>query len=278
MYKDKSVFILKVLSYIVFTLFVICTIYPLVQAILISFKTTQDFTMNPIGLPSRINFQNYIDAWEKGNFSLLFKNSVVITFFTIVLTIFIASPAGFALAKLNLKGGKIIYNYFILGMIIPVQVIMIPLMKMGRHIGMANSLTYIILIFTATGLAFPLIIYTSFYKGIPTEIIEAAKIDGCNIFYLFMKIIFPITAVVNSTVAIIAGMFPWKDFFIPLVFASDDKVRTLTVGLAKFSGNYFTDWTTVFAALIIQSIPIIVLFLILQKNFIEGVASGAVKG
>lgn len=276
--KSKSATLAKILGYILFAALFVIIIYPLIQTVFISLKTPEDFTLNPSGLPSKLNLENYLIAWQKGNFNNLFMNSVIITVATIFLTIILASPAAFALAKLNLKGGKIIYNYFILGMIVPVQVLMIPLLKMGRAAGLMNTKSFLILIFTATGLAFPLLIYTSFYKGIPTELIEAAKIDGCNTITLFVRIIFPITSAINATVAIIAGMFPWKDFFIPLVFSSDEKVRTLTLGLQKFSGNFFTEWTTVFAALIIQSLPLVILYLLLQKTFVDGVTSGAVKG
>lgn len=275
---QTSTIILKACGYIIFFLFIIAIIYPLLMTLMISVKTPADFTMNPTGMPAQIHLQNYLIAWQKGNFSLLFSNSVIITVATILLTILLASPAGFVLAKQNIKGNKLIFYYFILGMIVPVQVLMIPLLKIGQMLGIYNTLAFLILIFTATGIAFPIMIYTSFYKSLPSEILEAARIDGCNTFNLFMKVIFPLTSSVNATVAIIAGMFPWKDFFIPLVFSSEEKVRTLTIGLFKFSGNYYTEWTTVFAAIVIQSLPLILIYLAVQKSFISGVTSGAVKG
>jgi raffinose/stachyose/melibiose transport system permease protein len=206
----------------------------LLQALMLSIKTPADFTLNPVGLPKTIIFTNYLDAWNKGNFTQFAFNSVFITVITVLLTILLASPAGFALAKLKPKGGKLIYSFFILGMIIPVQVIMIPLMKMGMITHLNDTLFFMVLIFTATGLSFPLLIYTSFYKGLPMDIIEAAKIDGCNLVYLFIKIIFPLTRSVNATIAILAGMYPWKDLFIPLVFGDSVKLHTLTLGLLRF--------------------------------------------
>ena len=276
--RQTSTVVIKVIAGLIFGLFIISILYPLVLTLMISVKTPADFTINPTGPPARFYWQNYVAAWSKGNFSLLMINSVIVTAATVILTILLASPAGFVLAKANLKGGKLIFYYFILGMIVPVQVLMIPLLKMGQALGIYNTLAFLVLIFTATGMAFPLMIYTSFYKALPGDILEAARIDGCNTVNLFLKIIFPLTTAVNATVAIIAGMFPWKDFFIPLVFSSREEVRTLTIGLFKFSGNYYTEWTTVFAAIVIQSLPLILLYLLIQKTFISGVTSGAVKG
>lgn len=268
---------LKVIGMTILILLVSLTIYPLIAAILISVKPIEEFTLNPIGLPDKIRLQNFPDAWIKGKFSTLFLNSFIVTVSTIICTILLTSPAGFALAKLKMKGEKMLYNYLILGLIVPIQVIMIPLMKIARTAHMMNRISTLVIIFTATGIALPIIIYTGFYKSIPDEILEAARIDGCNVFMIFSKILFPLTGAVNATVAIFAGMNPWKDFFIPLIFSTTNESRTLPVGLFNFTGSFFNEWTTIFAAIIIQSIPLIILYILLQKTFISGVTSGAVK-
>lgn len=276
--KARKITPALVLCALLFAIFLFCSIYPLFQVILISLKSTREFTLNATGLPTTLQFSNFSTAWQKGNFSQLFLNSVIITVVTVVLSVALASPAGFALSKLKPKGARAIYYYFILGMIIPVQVIMISLIKMGQATHLNNTLLFMIFIFTATGISFPLIIYTSFYKGLPMNVIEAAKIDGCNTFQLFTRIVFPLTNSVNATVAIIAGMYPWKDLFVPLVFGDSDNLRTLTVGLMHFSSSYFTDWPTIFAGVIIISLPIVLIYLAMQRYFIEGITAGAVKG
>ena len=218
------------------------------------------------------------NPWTGGNFSVLFLNTVVITVFTIIFTILLASPAGFALAKLNLKGGKLIYNYLILGMIIPFQTIMVPLMKICRQLQAFNYSFTLIAIFTATSIILPVMLYTSFYKSVPDEIVEAAKLDGCGMIRILGKILFPLTKSVNATVAIFVGMYAWRDYLIPSLFATDPNARTLVVGIYNFTGSYFNNWPVIFAAIVIQSIPLVVLFLVFQKSFVDGITSGAVKG
>ncbi len=270
--------VIKAVSIAILLIFIVVTVYPLIQTLLISIKPIDEFTLNPVGLPNKIRLENYMDAWKGGKFDSLFLNSIIVTFFTIVFTILLASPAGFALAKLKLKGEKFIYSYLILGMIIPFQVIMVPLMKYVRMFHAINRIETLIVIYTATSIILPVVMYTSFYKSIPDEIIEAAKIDGCSIIKVFGKILFPLTPSINATVAILVGMYPWRDFFIPLLFATDEKSRTLAVGIYSFSSSFFNDWTIIFAAMVIQSIPLIILYLVFQKTFVEGITSGAVKG
>ena len=142
---------------------------------------------------------------------------------------------------------------------------------------MNNRITTLVILYAGTLISFPILIYTGFYKNIPYEIIEAARLDGCNVFMLFRKIIFPMTTSVNFTVAIFIGKEPWRDFFIPLLFTSDKSKRTLAIGLFTFQGSYFTDWTIIFAMIVLISLPLVLLFLFAQKTFVNGVIAGSVK-
>lgn len=256
----------------------ILTIYPLIFTVMVSFKSTADFTLNPVGWPKEIRLMNFVDAWKGGNFSVLFVNTVVYTVFTVLFTIILAAPAGFALAKLHLKGEKLIYNYLMLGMIIPFQTIMVPLMKICRQLKIFNYSGTLIAIFTATSIILPVMLYTSFYKSVPDEILEAAKLDGCGLLRIFQSILFPLTKSVNATVAIFVGMYAWRDFLIPSLFATDPNSRTLVVGIYNFTSSFFNNWPVIFAAIVIQSLPLVILFLIFQKAFVDGVTAGAVKG
>ena len=276
--KDKSSVTFKLLGILLIAFFTVITVYPLFQTILISLKPVEEFTRNPLGFTTVIRLQNYVDAWVMGDFNTLFLNTIIVTVTTVILVIIIASPAGFTLSKLKVRGEKYIYSYFMLGMIIPIQAIMIPLMKITNVTHMNNRLSTLVLIYTGTLISFPILIYTGFYKNIPYEIIEAARIDGCNVFRLFASIIFPMTTMVNMTVAIFVGKEPWRDFFIPLLFTSDKSKRTLAIGLFTFQGSYFTNWTIIFAMIVLISLPLVLLFLFSQKAFINGVVAGSVKG
>ncbi|MCK5128805.1 MAG: carbohydrate ABC transporter permease [Clostridiales bacterium] len=245
---------------------------------MISLKPVEVFTMNPLGFTTQIRLENYIDAWVKGKISIMLLNTIIVTFMTIVIVILFASPAGFALSKLKIKGEKLIYNYFLLGLIIPIQAVMIPLMKLSNMTNMTNKLSTLIIIYSGWLLCFPILLYTGFYKSIPTEVIEAARIDGCNVFSLFRRIIFPMTKSANLMVAIFTGMVPWRDFFIPLIFTTENTKRTLAIGLFNFQGSYFNDWTIIFAMVVLMSLPLILLYLFSQKAFISGVMAGSIKG
>lgn len=276
--KDLSSRILKIFGILFIIIFFLITIFPLYQTIIISIKPVEEFTINPLSFPREIRLYNYIDAWVDGNLNTLFLNTIIVTISTVAIVILLASPAGFALAKLNLKGKKAIYNYFILGMIVPIQVIMIPLLKFSGSANLTNTLTMLIITYVGIWISFPVLMYTGFYKSIPYEIVEAAKLDGCNIFSLFARIIFPMTSSINLTVAIFVGKEPWRDFFVPLVFTTDISKRTLAMGLFSFQSSYFNDWTVIFAMIVIMSLPLVLFYAFMQKTFIKGIVGGAVKG
>lgn len=276
--KDLSSRILKIFGILFIIIFFLITIFPLYQTIIISIKPVEEFTINPLSFPREIRLYNYIDAWVDGNLNTLFLNTIIVTISTVAIVILLASPAGFALAKLNLKGKKAIYNYFILGMIVPIQVIMIPLLKFSGSANLTNTLTMLIITYVGLWISFPVLMYTGFYKSIPYEIVEAAKLDGCNIFSLFARIIFPMTSSINLTVAIFVGKEPWRDFFVPLVFTTDISKRTLAMGLFSFQSSYFNDWTVIFAMIVIMSLPLVLFYAFMQKTFIKGIVGGAVKG
>lgn len=275
--SERSIKTTTILGSVILFISAALTIFPLIQGLIISLKPVSEFMMDPLGLPKKIRLQNYIDAWVQGDLGLLFVNTIIVTGATILAVIAIASPAGFTLSKLRIKGSKWIYNYFLLGLIIPFQAIMIPLMRLAGITGMTNRLSTLVLIFTGTNLSLPILIYTGFYKSIPTEVVEAARIDGCGVIKLFRKIIFPLTTAVNMTVAIFVGKVPWSDFFIPLVFTNDKTARTLPFGLFSFQTQYFSDWTLTFAMTIIISFPLILLYVFAQKSFMQGITAGAIK-
>lgn len=270
--------VFRILGILLIAVFAAVTVVPLAQAVMIAIKPVAEFTMNPTGFPRQIRLYNFVDAWNESSFGILFINTVIVTAATVALVIALSSPAGFALSKLRLKGEKLIYNYFLLGLIIPFQAIMIPLLKTANTLHATNMLTTLILIYTGMNIAFPILLYTGFYKSLPYEIVEAARIDGCGTLKLFLRIIFPMTATVNLTVAIFTAMMPWRDFFVPLIFVNENAKRTLSVGLFSFQRSYFTEWTTTFAMVLMMSLPLILLYVFAQKSFMQGMTVGAVKG
>lgn len=276
--RHVSDIVFRVLGILLVAVFAAVTVVPLGEAVMIAIKPMGEFTLNPTGFPTRIRFENFVDAWNQSSFGVLLVNTLVVTAATVALVIALSSPAGFALSKLRLKGEKVIYNYFLLGLIIPFQAIMIPLLKTANALHATNMLPTLILVYTGTNIAFPILLYTGFYKSLPYEIIEAAKIDGCGTVKLFLLIVFPMTASINLTVTIFTAMVPWRDFFVPLIFINEDAKRTLSIGLFSFQRSYFREWTTTFAMVLMMSLPLILLYVFAQKSFVKGITAGAVKG
>ncbi len=276
--RIKKLTPISILSILFIGILFVITLYPIVFTVFVSVKTTADFTTNPTGIPTAINWQNFVDAWVGGDFSVLIPNTVIVTVSTIILTVLLSSPAGFALAKLKIKGGNIMYNYLMLGLTIPFQTIMVPLMKFCRQLNLYNHLYTLVAILTATSIILPVLLYTSFYKSVPNELVEAARLDGCSTFRIWRSVLFPLTKSTNATVAILVGMYAWREYLIPSLFATDPNYKTMVVGIYNFTGSYFNNWPVIFAAVVIQSLPLVILYLLFQKSFVEGITAGSVKG
>lgn len=267
-----------VIKYLFVWISIIITLYPLVYMIVISLKTNDEFLSSPNTLPKILYWKNYADAWKIGKIARLGFNTIVVTALTIAACVIFGATAGYAIEKMSKKDKGIYYNFFIIGLIIPIQVIMIPLFKILKSMSLINNFTGIILLYTALNLPFAVFVFTGFFKSIPDTLIEAARIDGCNYFKSFWLIIFPLCKTVTATIAIFVGMNVWKDFTVPLVYITNPNLKTLSIGLLNFKNQYSSNWPALAAAMIIQTMPIIILFLVMQKDFIKGITSGAVKG
>jgi raffinose/stachyose/melibiose transport system permease protein len=274
--KDNILFGIGKYAFVWF--FIIITLFPLIYMVLISLKSSEDFLSKPNALPSVIYWKNYIDAWNIGRIGILGRNTIFITASTIFLCVILGATAGYSIEKMCSKRRSIIYNYFIIGLIIPIQVIMIPLFKILIKLHLINNFLGIILLYVALNLPFTIFIFCGFFKSVPNELVEASRIDGCTYFGSFWRIIFPLCKTVTATISIFVGMNVWKDFTVPLVYITDPNLKTLSIGLLNFKNQYSSNWPALSAAMVIQTIPIVILFLIMQKSFIKGITAGAVKG
>lgn len=264
--------------YVVLILFLAIVLLPLGNMLMISLKSNDEFILSPVSWPATLCFQNYIDAWKEGNFLRYGLNSIIVTGGTILLTVPVAAMAGYSLAKHHFKGKNSINNYFMLGLIVPVQILVIPLFKVVKTLHLFNNLLGLIVLFTTFSLPLGILVYRGFFITVPNELEQAARIDGCGPLGCFWKIVFPLALTTTSVVVIMVGMNPWKDFFIPMIFTSNPDLRTLPVGLLYFRDFRNSEWPKMFAAMIIQSMPMVILYLCMQKNFVKGVTTGAVKG
>jgi raffinose/stachyose/melibiose transport system permease protein len=267
------------LLYIVVIAILLIQIYPVVWLMLSSFKSSIELTTQPFALPDSWSFENYASVFRESSLLLYIKNTAIVTFTCLALIIFLSATAGFALVKMINRLNSKLLLFFTIGIMIPIQVTLIPLFIMYKDYGLLNS--YPALILPQVGFALPLsiLIFTSFYRYVPNELIEAAVIDGCNIYQVFIRIISPLTINTTITVASINFIFIWNDFVFSNTFTNDKAYKTIAVGLQEFIGAFgATDWGQTFAAISISIIPIIVTYLFLNKYVMAGASDGAVKG
>lgn len=270
--------ILSIAKYIILISFSILFLYPFVWLFISSFKTNSELFENPWGLPRTFVFSNYVHAIKEGHLLRYFGNSILITGIAVLVTVLLGSMASYAISRMKWKLSKLVYRLFILGITIPVYAMIIPLFSMFNKTGLINTYWAVILPHIAISFPVAILIMTGFMQSLPQEMEEAAIIDGCNIFQLFFKVIFPVTRSSIVTVAVVSFIDIWNDLLLPQIFLTDTNKMTLPVGLTEFQGKYMTNYVVLMAAVIITIVPSIIAYVKLHKNIMEGMVAGAVKG
>ena len=276
--KKRRQVITIIVLIIVFILFVI----PFLLVLINVFKTKGDITSNPLALIGEHGFtlQNFPEAMAKMDFWNVFKNSAIITFSATILTILFSAMASFVIVRNNWKACTLFFALMIASMVIPFQVLMVPLVSVyGGIFGILGS--RITLIFMHVGFSVSMatfMFHGAIHSNIPLELEEAALIDGCSRWQTFWKIVFPLLKPTVATVAIIDAMAFWNDYLLPSLVLTDKSIYTIPIATQAFYGTYSTDIGLVMAALLLAMLPILILYLFLQKYIVAGVTSGAVKG
>lgn len=272
----------RFLCLFVLAFLLILSIYPVVWLLISSFKTQTEFTLNSVfSLPGSISagIENYIDAWTTGNMGTAFVNSVVCTACSMILIVVTALPISFALSKMRWKLSRKVANYITFGLLIPAQVALIPLFTIYNNAGLTNSRVGLILLYTAQSLPLSVMLFTGFFTAIPNDMMEAAVIDGCNIYSMLIKIIFPLMKNSIMTVLTLQFMASWNDLIYSQTFINQPTKRTLQTALIMFNGSHGeVNWGPLFAAMAITIIPTLIIYMFLSKFMIRGMTSGAVKG
>ena len=255
-------------------------LYPVLLVVLDSFKSTQQFYFDPLGFPKPPVFDNLINAFQSMNYLNALKNNLIILVMSMVFIIFCSSLAAYPIAKKVIPLKSAIYTYFIAGMALPTFTALAPLLNMLKGIGLANSYVGMTLVYTAGAMPFTIMFYTGFYKSVPAEIEEAAQIDGASMLGVYWRIYMPLLKTPTATICILQSVSIWNDFLYPYVFLSKSDKRTLMPALYAFLGNEIvrTKWETIFPAMFLTALPLLIVFLIANKSFIKGMTEGAVKG
>lgn len=233
---------------------------------------------NPFALPKQAMWQNYVDAWQIGGFGDLLANSLLNLAGVVALTLVACAPAGYVFAKLKFPGREWVFYLVIIGLTIPVQAIVIPLYEVLFNLGLINSLAGITLAQVSNGIPFGIFLMRSFFAGVPDELVEAARIDGASHFQILRKVMLPLAAPALQALVIISALSTWNDFFLPLVVLISSEVQTLPLGLVRFASTYSTDFRLVFSGTVITFLPVILLYILTQRRFTEGLTQGALKG
>lgn len=264
-------------SYIILVLFALIYLVPVVWMIISSFKAeTELFRFPPSLFPEHFSTSNYVEAWNKGDFSLYFRNTTIVTVSATVLTIIINLMAGYAFAKYKFRGSNVIFMFFMTTMMLPLEVLMIPIFQMVRNFGMYNSFLGLIIPPAATPAGVFLV--RQYFLTIPDELMESARIDGASETKIFLYLMLPLAKPVISVLAIFSFLWRWNDYMWPLVVIRDTEKYTVQLALANFSGQYSVSWGSLLAMSVLTMIPVLIVFLIFQKQFLKGMTAGAVKG
>ena len=268
----------RVGAHVVLIIWSMIVLFPLWIMVINSFKDRLSIYENPFGLPQKWNFINYSAVLGNGDFLVYFKNSFIAVLFSLALMLIVGSCAAYALANWRGKFSRALYFFFIAGMMLPIKIASIRILELIRFIGLINTVWSLIPVYTAMGIPIAVFILTEFIRQIPYELTEAGIIDGAGRFGVFTRIIAPLLRPALATTAIYNLVPFWNDLWFPLIFISDDRAKTLLLGVTRLFGQYQTDWSRVLAVLTLSAIPVIILYLMMSKQFIKGLTAGAVKG
>lgn len=262
---------------IIFLITAFVYILPVYIIAINGFKTEFEVNQSLIRLPSGFYFDNFVKVFREMNYLQSLFNTLMIAGFTLLFLVFFSSMAAFPLAKKVTWINKKIYGYFLMGIIVPSAMTLVPLYQLLRSFSLINNRMGLVVIYVAGSLPYAIFFYVGFMMSIPGEMEESAIIDGCGPFRAFWLIIFPMLKNATVIICILNLLGYWNDFLYPLVFLQQNSKRTLMVQIFMFRGRYTTDWAYLFAGMLLVTLPFLIIFIFSQKQIIKGIASGAIK-
>lgn len=269
----------KIVLQIFMTVLALLFLTPIFIIINYSFKTKKELYLNsPLSLPESLNFDNYIKAFDKLDLVTTFGNTLFYTVISVFLLAVLCGVTAWAIARCKRKFFKFCYVYFIVGILIPYQALFLPIYIIGFNLHLTNTRYGIIFMYVATGISFGVFLMNSFMSTVPLELEEAARIDGCSVFRTYFSVVLPLLRPAMATLVIMQAFQIWNDYLLASLYVSKNDLKTLTVSIQSLFSAQSNDYTTAMAAIVISVLPIVILFLALQKYFIKGMTVGAVKG
>ena len=275
--KDERVWL--VLRNIILLCGLILILFPLWLVLINSFKTLEEAGKNFFALPSRLNFDNYLELFANSNYWIFLRNSLKITVISITLILILVPSISYAIARnFNKKYYKTIYYYLLLGLFIPSQVVLLPVTKMMSKLNMLNH-GGLILLYAAFSLTQGVFLFVNYIRGLPYEIEESAQIDGCSVFQTYVKIVLPLVKPMISTLLIMDVLWIWNDFMLPLMILNrTQEIWTLPLFQYNFKTEYSFNYTMAFTAYLLAMLPMLIIYCMGQKYIVKGLTAGSVKG
>ena len=268
----------KIPYYVILVILALFALGPLVILVFNSLKSKAEIGRNPLGLPLSPDFENFPEAWTQGDFATTMVNSTILTVGTIVGVCIIAGTSAYAMARLNLPGTNAVLLYLFVASAVPFQLFLIPLFFLWSTLNLTNTRFGLILIYWAIFSPLGTLLLRSYLVQLPRDFEDAARIDGANELQVLLRVVLPLSWPGLLTVALVSGLATWNEFFFALTFIQDKNLKPVTTSFLAFQTNFSQDWGLTSAAAIYIILPIVVLFLILQRRFISGLTAGGLKG
>jgi len=268
----------KALIYAFLTTFTMVWLLPVIAAFITSFRTMDDISKHGFwSLPSELVWRNFVQAWTAARVSKYLINSFIITLPSLLAMLFLASLAAYALARYRFKGNLLTYFMFVAGTMLPFQILLLPVFRLTNVLGLYDTHAALILIHTAFQLGFTTFVLRNFMRTVPGDIMDAARVDGCSEFRIYWQIVLPLTLPALAALATLEFTWVFNDYLWAIILLRSDTLRPVTAGLATLRGQYNTDWPVITAGALLATIPTLLVFVFLQRYFIQGLTLGSGK-
>jgi raffinose/stachyose/melibiose transport system permease protein len=268
----------RIAVYLVLAALAAAFLYPVVLMALAAFKTTPEIFRDPFGLPQTFRTEAFAEVWRRARFGLYLRNSLLVSALSVALLLACAAPAAYALARYTFRLKPLLFLFFLAGIMIPIRLGILPLYLLMRDLNLLDTPLSLALTYAASGMPMSVFLLATFFRALPSQLEDAARIDGCSETQIFSRIMLPLVRPGIATVVIVNIVPWWNDFFFPLLFIQSERWKTIPLGMQIFFGQHMTNWSLVFGGMLLASLPLLIVYLLLSRQFISGLTAGAVKG
>lgn len=259
-------------------LLALATIYPILFTANVAFKDRREYVLDRFAVAESFGWDNFVTAWTRSGLDRYFLNSVGVTVASVALLLVIGSMAGFAFSHLTFRGSRILFAGVLGTLLIPFQVIMVPFFRLFADTGLLDTYAGLVLAYVSQFLPFTIFLMTSYYAGVPRDVVEAARIDGNSLFGVYRRIMLPLGRPALLSVGILNALYCWNDVLVALLIMQSQDHRTLMVGITALRGQYSSDIPTFAAGVLIAAVPMLAIYLVFQRQITDGVTAGSTKG